>query len=153
LAQRKKPQLARQAAGTQALSQMRIRDIAGSERRRPVFFNLMQIRMPVGAVTSITHRVTGIFLALGVPFCIYLLDLSLQSPESYAQVIRLFDKMAFRSTAIVFVWVLAHHLLAGTRHLLSDVDIGSQLPAARRSAWIVNLGGVAVALLAAAALL
>jgi hypothetical protein len=33
------------------------------------------------------------------------------------------------------------------------VDIGSQLPAARRSAWVVNLGGIAVALLAAGALL
>jgi succinate dehydrogenase / fumarate reductase cytochrome b subunit len=49
--------------------------------------------------------------------------------------------------------VLAHHVLAGIRHLLSDVDIGSQLPAARRSAWIVNVGGVALALFAAAALL
>jgi len=132
---------------------MSIRDVATSRRRRPVFFNLMQIQMPVGALTSITHRVTGIFLALSVPFSIYLLDLSLQGPRSYEQVISLFDKLAFRGGAIVFVWVLSHHVLAGIRHLLSDVDIGSQLPAARRSAWVVNLGGIAVALLAAGALL
>lgn len=124
-----------------------------SEKRRPVFFNLMQIQMPVGALTSITHRVTGIFLAISVPFGIYLLDLSLQDPQSYAQVISLFDKLTFRAAAIVFVWALAHHLLAGIRHLLSDIDIGSQLPAARRSAWVVNLGGIAVALLALGALL
>ena len=96
--------------------------MTGSEKRRPIFFNLMQIQMPVGALTSITHRVTGIFLAISVPFGIYLLDLSLQGPQSYA-------------------------------HLLSDIDIGSQLPAARRSAWAVNLGGIAVALLALGALL
>jgi len=132
---------------------MRIRDKPASKRRRPVFFNLMQLQMPVGALTSITHRVTGILLALGIPFSIYLLDVSLRGPQSYVQVIRLFDKLAFRGTAIVFVWALAHHLLAGIRHLLSDVDIGSQLPAARRSAWIVNVGGIAVALLAAGALL
>lgn len=35
---------------------------------RPVFFNLMRIHMPVGALTSITHRLTGILLALGIPF-------------------------------------------------------------------------------------
>ena len=127
---------------------MRVPDMAEVKRRRPVFFNLMQIQMPVGALTSITHRVTGIFLALSVPFSIYLLDLSLQDPLSYEQVISLFDKLAFRGAAIVFVWVLAHHVLAGIRHLLSDVDIGSQLPAARRSAWVVKLGGIAVALLA-----
>ena len=132
---------------------MSIRDMAASNRRRPAFFNLMQIQMPVGALTSITHRVTGIFLAISVPFGIYLLDLSLQDPQSYAQVISLFDKLTFRAAAIVFVWALAHHLLAGIRHLLSDIDIGSQLPAARRSAWVVNLGGIAVALLALGALL
>ena len=127
--------------------------MAESKSRRPVFFNPLQIQMPVGALTSITHRVTGIFLALSIPFSVYVLDLSLQGPQGYAQVIAWFDKFAFRVTAIVLVWVLAHHLLAGIRHLLSDIDVGSQLPATRRSAWIVNLGGVAVALLAAGILL
>lgn len=121
------------------------------KRRRPAFFNLVQIQMPVGALTSITHRVTGIFLALSIPVGMYLLDLSLQSPQSYERVVRLFDELACRVVAIVLVWVLAHHSLAGIRHLLSDIDIGSQLPAARRSAWIVNVGGVTVALLAAGA--
>ena len=130
-----------------------MRDMATSNRKRPVFFNLMQIQMPVGALTSITHRVTGILLALGVPLLIYLLDLSLQSPQSYEQVKSIFDRFVFRGAAIVFVWALAHHMLAGIRHLLSDVDIGSQLPAARRSAWVVNLGGIAVALLALGVLL
>lgn len=36
--------------------------------QRPVFFNLTQIQLPVGAVTSITHRITGILLAVGIPF-------------------------------------------------------------------------------------
>ena len=113
----------------------------------------MQIQMPVGALTSITHRVTGIFLALSIPFGVYVLDLSLQSPQSYAQVIAWFDKFAFKVAAIAFAWALAHHLFAGIRHLASDIDVGSELPAARRSAWIVNLGGVSVALLAAGVLL
>lgn len=124
-----------------------------SKKRRPVFFHLAQIQMPVGALTSITHRVTGIVLALGIPFGVYLLDLSLQGPRGYAQVIAWFDKFTFRMAIIALVWALAHHLLAGMRHLLSDIDIGSGLQAARRSGWIVNLGGVAVALLAAGVLL
>lgn len=55
--------------------------------------------------------------------------------------------------AIVFVWALAHHLLAGVRHLLSDIDVGSRLPAARRSAWAVNGAGLAIALVTAWVLL
>jgi len=85
--------------------------------RRPVFFNLWEIQMPVGALTSITHRITGILLALGIPFAIYILDCSLQGPQTYIRVIQ----------------------------------VGSLLPAGRRSAWIVNIGGFAVALLAAGA--
>lgn len=121
--------------------------------RKAVFFNLAQIQMPVGALTSITHRITGILLALGIPYSVYILGLSLKSEQSYTQVIRLFHTWAFKAVAIVFIWALAHHLFAGIRHLLSDIDIGSLLPAARRSAWMVNIGGLAVALLAAGALL
>ncbi len=121
--------------------------------RRPVFFNLAQIQMPVGALTSIAHRISGILLAIGVPFSIFILDQSLQSPQSWTRVVGLFDNWAFKVAALVFVWALAHHLFAGVRHLLSDVDIGSRLASARRSAWIVNVGGLAVMLLAAGALL
>jgi succinate dehydrogenase / fumarate reductase cytochrome b subunit len=127
--------------------------MAVSRTRRPVFFDLTKIQMPVGALTSITHRVTGMLLVFGVPFCIYLLDVSLQGPVGYSQVMVILDQVPVKGVLIVLAWALAHHLLAGTRHLLSDIDIGSQLPAARRSAWVVNLGGVLVALLAAVGML
>ena len=120
---------------------------------KPTFFNLLQIQMPVGALTSITHRVTGICLALSIPASVYLLDLSLQGPQSYAQVIAWFDHVFVKSGLVLLLWALTHHLLAGTRHLLTDIDVGSQLPTARSSAWLVNLGGIAVALLAAGVVL
>ena len=71
---------------------------------RPVFFNLVQIQMPVGALTSITHRVTGIVLVLGIPYGVYLLDLSLQSPQSFAQLAGLFHQWPFKAAAVVFIW-------------------------------------------------
>lgn len=127
-------------------------DLERARIRRPVFLSLHRIQMPVGALTSIMHRVTGVLLALGIPLGVYLLDRSLQGPQSYAEVTSLFEGWAFRIAVIASVWVLAHHLLAGIRHLLSDIDIGSQLHAARRSAWTVNLAGLLVALLTAIAL-
>jgi succinate dehydrogenase / fumarate reductase, cytochrome b subunit len=122
-------------------------------RSRPVFFDLLRIQLPVGALTSITHRVTGLILALGIPLGAYLLDMSLRGPESYARVVALFGATPSRIAAVVLIWALAHHLLAGIRHLLSDIDVGSRLSAARRSAWIVNVSGLAIAALAAGALL
>ena len=119
---------------------------------RPVFLNLTQIRMPVGALTSIGHRVTGVLLAASVPVGVFLLDHSLQDEQGFADVAGLLAHRAVKVAMVIVVWALAHHLLAGVRHLLSDFDVGSPLRLARRSAWFVNLGGVAVALFAAAAL-
>lgn len=123
-----------------------------TKEQRPVFFNLTQIQMPVGSVTSILHRITGVLLALGIPLSLYLLQLSLQGPSGYEQVAGLFNQWAFKGLALLLIWALTHHLLAGVRHLLSDIDIGSHLPAARTSAWIVNCGAVVIALLSLGAL-
>ena len=118
-----------------------------------MFFNLLQIQMPVGALTSIMHRVTGLVLAIGIPLALYALHLSLDSEQSYARLAQMASTLAFKVAAIVFIWALSHHMLAGVRHLLMDVDVGSHLREARRSAWFVNVGGVVVALLAAGAML
>jgi len=120
---------------------------------RPVFFNPLRIQLPAGALTSIVHRVTGLILALGMPLGAYLLDLSLRGPEGYARVVSLLGALPSRIAAVALAWALSHHLLAGIRHLLSDIDVGSGLYAARRSAWIVNTSGLAIAVLAAGALL
>ena len=120
---------------------------------RPVFLNLTQISMPVGALTSIGHRVSGILLAAGVPVGVYLLDRSLRNEQGFTEVAGWLSYGAIKAALVLVVWALAHHMLAGIRHLLSDFDVGSPLRRARRSAWFVNLGGVAVALFAAGALL
>ena len=120
---------------------------------RPVFLNLARIQMPVGALTSIWHRLSGILLAAGVPVGIYLLDLSLQNEQGFAEVTGLLRHGAVKVAIVLVVWALAHHVLAGVRHLLSDFDVGSPLRLARRSAWFVNLGGVAVALFATGSML
>ena len=117
--------------------------------RRPVFLDLMRIQMPVGAVTSIGHRISGVVLAASVPAAVYLLRLSLRDEAGFARVTALFGQFAFKAVVVIVVWALAHHVLGGVRHLLTDFDVGSPLRAARRSAWFVNLAGVAMALLAA----
>ena len=59
---------------------------------RPTFFNLLQIQLPVGALTSIVHRVTGVVLAVATPFAVYLLGLSLRGPDGYTETGVLFGR-------------------------------------------------------------
>ncbi|NDP63293.1 succinate dehydrogenase, cytochrome b556 subunit [Polaromonas sp.] len=116
---------------------------------RPVFLNLLQIKMPVGALTSITHRVTGVLLAASVPVLVYLLELSLRSEQGFDDATGLFGHPAIKAVVFIELWALTHHMLAGIRHLLTDMSVGSTFVTARRSAWWVNVGGLAAALVAA----
>ena len=122
-------------------------------RPRPVFLNLAQIAMPVGAVTSICHRLSGVLLAAGVPAALYLLGRSLDGEAGFAQVAGVLRQPWAKMFLVALVWALAHHALAGVRHLLTDINVGATLGAARRSAWGVNLAALAIAVLAVGAVL
>lgn len=114
---------------------------------RPRFLNLLHIRMPVGAITSFAHRITGILLFLTIPLAAFLLELSLRGPDGFEQAARLLTSAPLRMLLLIFAWALAHHLLAGIRFLLIDLDIGVDKGAARASALAVNLTAPLLAML------
>lgn len=114
---------------------------------RPRFLNLLRIHMPVGAITSFAHRVSGILLFLSIPLAAFLLELSLRGPEGFEQAARLLTSMPLRMLFLILAWALAHHLLAGIRYLLIDIEVGVDKGAARASALAVNLMAPLLALL------
>ena len=65
---------------------------------RPVFLDLARIRLPITAIISIAHRMTGIVLFLSIPFAIYLLGLSLSSQQQYNHVQELLGHKTLAST-------------------------------------------------------
>ena len=118
-----------------------------NQHAAPVFLNLLRIRVPVGAVTSIAHRISGVLMFLGLPLLIYLLDLSLQGPGGFARAVEYLQCTSLRVASTVIAWSLFHHLFSGIRFLLIDTGSGVNLQQARRSAWLVNIAGVAMALI------
>ena len=112
----------------------------------PKFLDLLRIQMPVGAVLSIAHRLSGILLFISLPLMVFLLGLSLQGAAGYEQALAWFGSLPMQLLLILLVWSVFHHLLAGFRHLLLDIDIGVELPQARRSAWLVNLAALGLVL-------
>ena len=52
-----------------------------NNNQRPVYLNLLRIHLPVGGVVSILHRVTGVLLALLLPYSLWFLQQSLASAE------------------------------------------------------------------------
>jgi succinate dehydrogenase cytochrome b subunit len=114
------------------------------KNRRPVFLDLTRIHLPVTAVLSITHRLSGIVLFLLIPLLIYLLDLSLSSQQSYNRVVAVFDHWGARFAFCILLWGFFHHLLAGIRYLLIDIDIAVRRESSQITAWCVIVGGVLV---------
>jgi succinate dehydrogenase / fumarate reductase cytochrome b subunit len=117
-----------------------------SQRTAPVYLNLFRIRFPAGAITSIAHRISGVFLFLSLPLLIYLLDLSLQGPAGFDQAMEWLQCGWIRAGSVVITWSLLHHLLSGIRFLLIDIEVGVTLPAARSSAWLVNISAALLTL-------
>lgn len=119
------------------------------KQKRPVFLNLMQIRFPITAIMSIAHRLTGVLLFLTLPFLIYALDRSLQNKASFTHILECLDSIPFKIILALLVWSLLHHLLAGIRYLLLDIDIGIEKQQARSTAWLV----IVLALISSAAMI
>jgi succinate dehydrogenase / fumarate reductase cytochrome b subunit len=72
--------------------------------------------------------------------------LSLQGPTGFDQAREWLQCDWFKAGSVVIAWSLLHHLLAGIRILLIDVEVGVTLPAARISAWLVNCTAALLAL-------
>lgn len=104
---------------------------------RPVFLNLLQVRLPVTAVMSILHRVAGVILFLAIPVLVYYLQVSLQSEVTFRELLEIRLPAAPVIFFVLLLWSLSHHLFAGLRYLLLDIDVGIDKRNARVSAWFV----------------
>ena len=106
---------------------------------RPVFINLMQIKLPVSAIMSITHRLSGIYnFFITLPVALYLLYYSTKSYNDFILIQDTLSNPNIISTFVTFSFlVYSYHILTGIRHLLQDIHIGESLSASRTSAYMV----------------
>ena len=109
---------------------------------RPVFLNLLAIRLPVGGVVSILHRVTGVLLVLLTPLGIYLLDRSLSDAGFFVQLQTWLSQMWFQITLLLICGLLLQHFFSGLRHLALDIDWGIDRQTARITAWLTFAGTI-----------
>jgi len=115
---------------------------------RPRNIDFSTIKLPLPAITSITHRMTGVILFGAVAVLLYLLDLSLSSPEGFQQVADLLNNLVVKLVVWAILAALLFHLIAGIKHLLMDMGIGETLEGGLLGARLVVVFSV-IAILAA----
>ena len=113
----------------------------------PKFLNLFVIKLPPSGIVSIAHRISGVLMFVSIPVIAYLFALSLESQQGFQQVRAWLASSPALVLTVLLVWSFSHHLLAGIRHLLLDIDIGVERSQARISAWVVNLGALLLTVL------
>lgn len=120
---------------------------------RPVYLNLVRIRLPLPGIVSILHRVSGAALFLiGIPLALWALEASLESAAGYDSLTAAFAHPLAKLVLLALVWAYLHHLCAGIRFLLLDLHRGIELKPARQSSAIVILAGIALTLIIGARL-
>jgi succinate dehydrogenase / fumarate reductase cytochrome b subunit len=100
-----------------------------STKSRPQFRNIhitqiLQYRLPAAGIMSILHRVSGAAMFLLLPLIIWIFDLSLTSELSYVRLLEFTDSPLAKLVLCGLAWAFIHHVLAGIRHLVSDMHIG-----------------------------
>jgi len=107
--------------------------------KRPVDLPLLKIRLPIGGIISIVHRITGALLVLILPLASYWLDRSLGSQKGFEETAKFLDSPVIKAFVILMLAIFIQHLVSGVRHLILDLQVGLDRAAARRSAWAVPL--------------
>lgn len=104
---------------------------------RPVNLNLFAFSFPLAALVSITHRITGVVLFVGVALALYALDMALSSEEGFAQAQALIAQPLPKIILLGLIASLEFHILAGLKHLLMDFHLGDSVAAARYGSMVV----------------
>lgn len=108
-----------------------------SPRKRPKNLNLFTIRLPVNAIISIMHRMSGMVLFLVLPLLILAFSMSVQSESSYLELAVMLRHWLVKLLLIALSGAFFHHFYAGLRHLAMDVHWMTSLQKARLSSRLV----------------
>jgi len=106
-------------------------------RQRPLSPHLQVYRLPLPALMSISHRMTGIILSSGtLMLTLYLVALA-NGPESFALVQKVIAHPGGMLVLFGYSVALFYHGCNGVRHLFWDAVIGLNIPAIYKSGQAV----------------
>lgn len=116
------------------------------KKNRPLSPHLQVYRLPLAAVLSISHRISGCILSLSTAGIVILLALLMFEPFVYDQVLDCLKTPVGALVVVGFVLAFWYHFCAGLRHLIWDMGYGYDLPAVKTSNILIVLGTVVLTL-------
>lgn len=107
---------------------------------RPLSPHWTVYRWQVTNTLSILHRLTGLYLSLGIVFAVWWLVALASGPIAYEAAREgVFASLWFRVPLIGWIACFFYHLANGVRHLFWDAGLGFDRATIRSSGWAVVL--------------
>ena len=117
-----------------------------TQNSRPMSPHVQIYRLPLTALISITHRMTGVILAFGALLMVWILTSVAAGPESYAAVQGHLTAWYSQLVLFGFTFALYFHFCHGIRHLFWDIGWGFELEIADRNAILTLVFAAALTL-------
>ena len=108
-----------------------------AKKKRPRWYNVSPLNLPLPGLVSIFHRASGALLFLGLVWFLFLLDMSLSSEAGFAHFRTYVGHPVVKLALLALLWAYLHHFCAGIRYLFLDIDRGVDLAPARKSSYAV----------------
>ena len=109
---------------------------------RPISPHLTIYKPQISSTVSITHRITGVGMAIGTIWLAWWLIAAAQGPEAFALVQAFSASVIGQLLLIGFTWALSFHFINGIRHLIWDLGYGFDLTSLAIGGWITVFGSV-----------
>jgi succinate dehydrogenase / fumarate reductase cytochrome b subunit len=98
-----------------------------SQSKHPTSPHLQIYRLPLTALLSITHRITGVLLAFGCVILVCLLAAAADGVATYEAIVPHLRSWYGQLFLVGLVFSLYLHFCNGIRHLIWDVGYGFEL--------------------------
>lgn len=112
---------------------------AAKSTARPLSPHLGIYRLPLAAWLSITHRITGVGLSIGMLLLTYWLVSAALGAEAYATASVFLSSWFGYLLLVGFSASLFYHLCNGVRHMLWDIGKNLEIKQTNRANWVVIL--------------
>lgn len=123
------------------------------KKKRPLWYNLNLLDLPLPGLVSILHRISGAALFLFAFVLLYLFDASLASRERFDAMRAVVAHPLGKLVLLGLLWAFLHHLCAGIRYLFLDLHKGLDRGTARATSIAVLVVSIALTAVLGAALL
>lgn len=119
-----------------------------SQAQRPLSPHLQVYKPQLTSVLSISHRATGLALAVGTLLLLWWLLAAATSADAFSLAQAFWYSWIGRLLLLGWTWSLFFHLCNGIRHLCWDSGWGFELKTAYASGWSVVAASVVLTLAA-----